>query len=94
MNFQDREIKVKIYSDEHIVTVEAGDTILESAMRENLDPPFSCQVGSCGMCVAKLISGEVEMECWDALTDGEVKEGLILTCQSHPITDDVFVNYD
>lgn len=94
MIYDEKSIKVKIYSEVHQITVEQDEVILEAALRANLDPPFSCQIGACATCRALLVSGKVEMECTDALTDDEVRDGYILTCQSHPLTDDVFVDYD
>lgn len=89
-----RKIRIKIYSESFDLFVEPDETILTAALRENLDPPFSCQIGACASCRAKLISGKVIMDERDALTDDEIEQGYILTCQSHPITDDVIVDYD
>ncbi len=94
MNNEPKKVKIKIYSENHEITVEPDEVVLQSAMRAGLDPPFSCQIGACATCRALLISGQVEMECSDALTDEEVKSGFILTCQAHPLTDDVVIDYD
>lgn len=94
MDYDNRKIKVKLYSDHFEFDVNADEVILDAAMRAKIDPPFSCQIGACASCRAMLVSGQVEMECTDALTDDEVKEGFILTCQAHPLTDDVYVDYD
>ncbi len=71
-----------------------GDVILDAALEEDLDVPFSCKGAVCSTCRAKLVEGEVEMEANHALTDDEVEEGYILTCQSHPRTPKVVVDYD
>lgn len=92
--FEDKKIKVRIYSQDYDITVNSDETILEAALREHLDPPFSCQIGACASCRAVLSSGEVFMDSTDALTDEEIRNGYILTCQSHPLTDNVFVDYD
>lgn len=89
-----RNVKIKIYNEIHELVLNDDDTILTSAMREGHDPPFSCQIGACGTCRARLVSGEVRMEDNDALTDDEITEGYILTCQSHPTTENVFVDFD
>lgn len=89
-----RKVKIKIYSETFEFFVEPDETILTAALRENLDPPFSCQIGACASCRAKLVSGKVIMDERDALTDEEIEQGYILTCQSHPINDDVIVDYD
>ncbi|MEJ5286233.1 MAG: hypothetical protein CH6_2389 [Candidatus Kapaibacterium sp.] len=89
-----RLVKVKLYGENYTIEVESDESILQAAFRAGLDPPFSCQVGVCGSCMAKLESGQVVMDERDALTDEEIDNGFILTCQSHPITDDCYVNYD
>lgn len=87
-------VKVKLYGETQTIEVEEDESILQAAFRAGLDPPFSCQVGVCGSCMAKLESGEAIMDERDALTDEEIENGFILTCQSHPKTDDCYVNYD
>lgn len=71
-----------------------GDTILNAALRHGADLPFACKGGMCSTCKAKLVEGEVEMDVNYALEKDEVAAGYILTCQSHPLTSRVFVDYD
>ena len=71
-----------------------GTDILESAMQHGLDLPFSCRGGVCATCKAKVINGEVRMDKNHCLTAKEVAEGMILTCQSHPVSDRVEVDFD
>lgn len=71
-----------------------GQTILDAALAEGADAPFACKGGVCCTCKAKLIEGEVEMEANYGLEKSEVKAGFILTCQSHPRTKKVVVDYD
>lgn len=87
-------VKVKLYGEIHNIEVEEDENILQAMFRANLDPPFSCQVGTCGTCMAKLESGTVTMDEPDALTEEDIKKGFILTCQAHPQSDGCFVNYD
>jgi ring-1,2-phenylacetyl-CoA epoxidase subunit PaaE len=91
---EDREIEVRLYGDEHKLTVPSDETVLMAAIQNSLDPPYSCQIGACSTCRAKLVSGKVMMEDYDALTDDEVEDGYILTCTSHPLTDNVVIDYD
>lgn len=89
-----RFVKIRLYGEIYNYEVEPDETVLTAAMREGYDPPFSCQIGACSTCRAKLISGKVLMDERDSLTDDEIEDGFILTCQSHPLTDDVFIDYD
>lgn len=70
-----------------------GDTVLESARRAGLSPPFSCEAGNCATCMAFLREGSITMRVNDALEPDEVEDGFILTCQSIPDCD-VIVDYD
>lgn len=88
------EVRIKIYAEEKSLVVEKDETILQAAIAAKLDPPYSCQMGVCGTCKAKLLSGEVKMDECDALTDKEIKEGWVLTCQAHPVSGNVFLDYD
>ena len=72
----------------------ARETILNAALRVRQDVPFACAGGVCGTCRAKLVDGEVEMDENFALEPEEIEKGYILTCQSHPTTDAVRVDYD
>ncbi len=80
--------------DKHNVALEENETILEAALRIGIDAPYACQGGSCCTCRALLEDGKVTMVVNYALSDSEVKQGYILTCQSRPTTPNVVVNYD
>jgi len=71
-----------------------SNTILDAALAEGADVPFACKGGVCCTCKAKLLEGEVEMETNYGLEPSEVKAGFILTCQSHPRSKNVVVDYD
>ncbi|MHA4810504.1 1,2-phenylacetyl-CoA epoxidase subunit PaaE [Flavitalea flava] len=71
-----------------------GDSILDAALREGADLPFACKGGVCCTCRARLTEGEVEMEVNYALETEELAAGFILTCQSHPRTDKVIIDFD
>ena len=75
------------------VPFSAGN-ILDSARASGLPAPFACKAGVCATCRAKVTSGKVEMAVHYGLTDDEVAEGYVLTCQSVPIGDGVAVDYD
>lgn len=69
---------------EYEVTVKKDEFILETALDNDIDIPFSCQSGLCTTCRGKLLSGKVRMEDPDGLSDSEIAEGYILLCVSHP----------
>ena len=71
-----------------------GETLLETARRAGLTPPFSCESGNCATCMATLTEGKATMRVNDALTDDEVEDGLVLTCQAIPDTPSVTVRYE
>jgi len=71
-----------------------GKSILDSAIEHGVDAPFACKGAVCATCRGKLLEGKVHMNKNFALTDSEVAEGYILTCQSHPLTPVVKVDYD
>jgi ring-1,2-phenylacetyl-CoA epoxidase subunit PaaE len=89
-----RTVRVRLYGDEHTFEVLPDETILTAAQRANLDPPYACQIGACCTCRAKIVSGRVVMDEREALSDDEIADGYALTCQSHPLTDDVLADYD
>jgi ring-1,2-phenylacetyl-CoA epoxidase subunit PaaE len=71
-----------------------GQSILDAALQQGADLPFACKGGVCCTCRAKLVSGEVSMDVNYALEPEEVEQGFILTCQSHPRTEKVVVDFD
>jgi len=71
-----------------------GQSVLEAALAADLDAPFACQAGVCSTCRAKIIEGEAEMEANYALEDYEVERGYVLTCQCHPLSDKIVIDYD
>ena len=76
------------------VPVGSGETVLDAGLRAGLDMPYSCHGGMCCTCRARLLDGEVEMDVNYSLERWELEAGYVLTCQSHPVTDRVVVDYD
>jgi ring-1,2-phenylacetyl-CoA epoxidase subunit PaaE len=68
--------------------------ILEAALQVRTDAPFACRGGVCGTCRAKVVEGKVEMDTNYALEPDEIAKGYVLTCQSHPLTDVVGLDFD
>ncbi|MCL6293400.1 ferredoxin--NADP reductase [Jejuia spongiicola] len=88
--------KITVVVDDETTTFEmsAKQTVLEASLDEDLDAPYSCQGGICSSCIARITEGEATMRQNNILTDSEVSEGLILTCQAHPTTPTLVVDYD
>jgi ring-1,2-phenylacetyl-CoA epoxidase subunit PaaE len=70
------------------------ETILDATLRSRPDAPYSCTGGVCGTCRARVVTGEVRMDRNYALEPDEVAAGIVLACQSHPVTDEVSLDYD
>ena len=88
--------QVTVVVDDEEITFEMpkDKTILEVALAENVDAPYSCQGGVCSSCIARITEGEATMRQNNILTDSELAEGLILTCQAQPTTAKLTVDYD
>lgn len=71
-----------------------GKSVLDTALQNNLEVPYSCQGGVCSSCIARIKSGTAEMAANQILTDEEIEEGLILTCQAHATSSHLVVDYD
>lgn len=73
---------------------KTGMSILDGALQQGADLPYACKGGVCSTCRAKLVSGEATMDSNYALEPDELAKGFILTCQSHPVTDSIVVDFD
>jgi ring-1,2-phenylacetyl-CoA epoxidase subunit PaaE len=89
------KVKVVMDGDEFEFALNSdGRTILDAAMASGIDVPFSCKGAVCCTCLARVKSGVVTMDKNYSLTDKEVEQGLVLTCQAHPQTAEVTVDFD
>ena len=79
---------------QHIELNTNGKSILDALDQSGMDVPYSCKGGVCCTCKAKIIEGSAQMTINYALTDEEVKEGYILTCQSHPTSEVLKLDFD
>lgn len=71
-----------------------GENLLDAGIDNGVDLPFSCKGGVCATCKAKVIEGEVEMDLTHGLEQYEIDKGFVLTCQAHPISEKVVVDFD
>ena len=95
-NFDGEALVTVIYDDEEIEfnLNKDGDTILDAAMDNDVDVPFSCKGAVCCTCKAKVTEGKVTMDANYALSDQEVEDGYVLACQSHPASAKVTLDFD
>jgi phenylacetate-CoA oxygenase/reductase PaaK subunit len=87
-------VTIRLSGQEEQFELTGGDSILEAALRIRSDVPYACMGGACGTCRAKLVEGTVGMDHNFALQQDDVERGYVLTCQSHPTSPAVFVDYD
>ena len=88
------EVTVLLDDEEFTFTMKQTDDILAAALRNDVDAPYSCQGGVCSSCLAKVTEGKALMAKNNILTVDEVDDGFILTCQAHPITSKISIDYD
>ena len=93
---KEENVVVTIVVDEEIKNIKMSkkETVLEAALKNDIDAPYSCQGGVCSSCVARITEGEATMVQNQILTESEIAEGLILTCQAHPTSDTLTIDYD
>ena len=75
-------------------SMDKDNNILDEALANGLDVPYSCQGGVCTTCIGKLEKGKVLMDDDQMLSDEEINDGLMLTCISKPDSDEIVINYD
>lgn len=87
-------LTVIVDDEEFELSMDQSDVLLDAILAKDIDAPHSCQGGICSSCVAKIKEGSVEMRKNQILTDDELEEGLVLTCQAQPTSAKVVVDYD
>jgi ring-1,2-phenylacetyl-CoA epoxidase subunit PaaE len=93
-HFKEAGLVAQLDGQTYTVTVPKGKTVLDVLIEAGADPPYSCTSGVCSTCAAKVTKGKVEMDTCLALDDSEIEEGLVLTCQAHPVTEELELTYD
>lgn len=93
---KDGRVNVSVLVDDQVESfeMEANQTILEAALRQDIDVPYSCQGGVCSSCICRVTEGTAEMRQNSVLTDSEVAEGLVLSCQAVPTASKIHVDFD
>ena len=80
-----------------VKTTVIGDknkTVLDTAIENDVDAPYSCRGGACATCIGRLKTGTVNLEQNYILTDSEIDEGLIITCQAYPTSEEIYLDAD
>ena len=92
----DGHTKISILVDDEETTFEMSQkqTLLEAALKQGLDVPYSCQGGICSSCICRITEGEAVLKKNQILTDSEIAEGLTLACQAHPTTATIKIDFD
>ncbi|WP_224485284.1 ferredoxin--NADP reductase [Robertkochia aurantiaca] len=88
------QVKVTVDDEEFTLLMDRKKRVLDAVLDNDIDAPYSCQGGICSSCIARVKKGKAEMVKNQILTDSEVQEGLILTCQSHPLSSELEIDYD
>lgn len=88
------KVTITVYGKTNTIEVDQNTNILAAAMKNGIDPPYSCTVGVCTTCRAKVNKGEVYMIEREGLTDDEIKKGYVLTCQSLPRSAEIELKYE
>lgn len=94
VNEETVEVTIVVDEEKKVIKMSKNDTVLGAALKNEIDAPYSCQGGVCSTCIAKITEGEATMAQNQILTESEIAEGLILTCQAHPTTDKLSIDYD
>jgi len=85
------EVTIRYDGQEYKFVVEPNRTILETALDQGIDLPYSCQSGLCTACRGRALSGQVKLDEEEGLSQSERAEGYVLTCVGHPMSDDVVI---
>ncbi len=94
---EEKTSKVTVIADGRSIAFDlatVGENILDAGLHNGIELPYSCKAGVCSTCKCKLIKGKVDMDISHGLEDHEIEAGYILSCQAHPISDEVMVNFD
>ena len=88
--------KLKVVVDDVSKTIESSTkkTILDAALENDIEAPYSCNGGVCGSCIGKIVSGDVKMLKNSVLTDSEISDGLVLACQSIALSSFIEIDFD
>ncbi|MBY0314487.1 MAG: 2Fe-2S iron-sulfur cluster binding domain-containing protein [Bdellovibrionales bacterium] len=87
------KLTIELYGEKQVIDMEEGETVLDAALRSNVDAPYACMSGTCNSCQAHVVSGTVEMDGADALTEDEIASGEVLTCCTKATSESLHIKY-
>jgi ring-1,2-phenylacetyl-CoA epoxidase subunit PaaE len=90
----DSMAKITCDYEDFEITIPKNITILDAALSQKIDVPYSCQGGVCSSCIGKITSGTGKMLENNILTDSEIQEGLVLACQTVPTSQNISIDFD
>jgi ferredoxin-NADP reductase len=93
VNYPPGKARIHFNGEVYDITTGENQSILQAALQNNIQLPYSCRVGSCSTCAALCKSGRVVMSVNEVLTDSDLAQGWVLTCTGHPVSDDVVIEY-
>ena len=88
------ELLITADGEDFSLATTEDKTLLDAALNQKIDVPYSCQGGVCCSCIARVTEGSAKMDNNQILTDDEIAEGLVLTCQAFPTSAKVKIDYD
>lgn len=88
------KVTVLLDDEETTFSMPSGTVVLDAVLKQGLDAPYSCQGGICSSCIGKITHGSAQMKKNAILTEGEIADGLILTCQAVPTSNEIYIDYD
>lgn len=93
-NNQCSDLRLHLYGESKNLKTSMDKTILNSLIEAELDPPYSCKIGACSACMAKLISGELRIEENGYLSDEQIAQNYFLACQAYPTSDSCEISFE
>ncbi len=94
---EEKTSKVTVVADGRSIQFDlatVGQNVLDAGLEQGMELPYSCKAGVCSTCKCKLVEGEVEMDITHGLSGAEIDAGFVLSCQAHPISDAVVLDFD
>lgn len=93
-NNQGSDLRLHLYGESKNIKIYSDQTVLNSLIDADLDPPFSCKIGACSACMAKLISGELRIEENGYLSEEQIAQNYFLACQAYPASDSCEISFE